>query len=241
MNKSCSILFGTHYKLSTPTSDFRIQFKDGSYVRNVDSIKYLGLWLDPELSFKPHIDYIIKRTYSTLNPIFRSANCLTEKVRNRIITQLILPIVDNADIIYQNTYDQYLKPLNTLFNSLCRFILKCPYRTPHCILFEKLNWLQPFNRRQYHWILFIYKCIYFDFLQYLRQLLIPATSSYSLRSTQCLSFTAPHIYKEVGRRAFQYKAPSEWNRLPTSIRSVTSFPIFKSSVFAYLKTPCSCL
>lgn len=40
--------------------DINIRFDDGSQLSNVSEYKYLGLWLDTELSFKPHIDCIIK-------------------------------------------------------------------------------------------------------------------------------------------------------------------------------------
>uniref|UniRef100_A0A8C5DKI8 MRG domain binding protein n=1 Tax=Gouania willdenowi TaxID=441366 RepID=A0A8C5DKI8_GOUWI len=48
-----------------------------------------------------------------------------------IISQLILPIIDYSDIIYQNTTATILQPLNITYNSLCRFILHCPFRTHH--------------------------------------------------------------------------------------------------------------
>ncbi len=43
----------------------------------VDSLKYLGFWIDPELAFKPHVDYIVNRTYGCLRLVYRSINCLT--------------------------------------------------------------------------------------------------------------------------------------------------------------------
>lgn len=56
-----------------------------SIVQKVDSVKYLGLWLDHELSFKTHLDYITKWTYATLSPLYRAANCFTQEVRKQII------------------------------------------------------------------------------------------------------------------------------------------------------------
>lgn len=234
------MLFGTNYKLRQ-SSNLYLTFCDGSVVNQVDSAKYLGLWFDTELNFKSHVDYVIKRTYATLNPLFRSANCFTQEVRKKVITQLVLPIIDYADTIYQNTYFTNLKPLNTLFNTLCRFILKCPFQTHHCLLYEKLNWLQPQQRRHYHWIQFIFKCIYFGCPQYLNQYLTQVTSRYSLRSTHCLTFTVPRPKKEIGRRAFRYKAPYDWNELPISIRTVTSLGSFKEALLSHLQSPCLCL
>jgi len=57
-----------------------------------DSFKYVSLWIDPELSFKPCIDYIINRT-CCLGLIYRLMNCLTFQVMKIIVSQLILPVL----------------------------------------------------------------------------------------------------------------------------------------------------
>ena len=181
-----------------------------------------------------------KKIHGLLKLLYRSKECFSLEVRKRIVTQLILPIYDYADIIYQNTSETNLRPLNVVYNSLCRFILSCPFKTHHCLMYESLNWLSPKSRRMLHWIQFIFKCNYFSFPPYLKQFLIPLTSQYSLRHTSNLFFLTPRITKEIGRRAFKYKAPSDWNKLPDSLRCITSFPMFKSYLFNYLQNPCSC-
>ena len=152
----------------------------------------------------------------------------------------MFPIIDYGDIIYQNTSESHLHPLNVVYNSICRFVLRCPYMIHHCVMYDTLNWLSPQARRHLHWLLFIFKCIYFNYPPYLRQLLEPYTSRYPLRHTQQPYFTIPRTSKEIGRRAFQFKAPSDWNNLPVSLRSVTSFNIFKASLLADLKPSCTC-
>ncbi len=48
--KSCSMVFSTCH-LRSHSADFHIYFSDGSPVDKVDTFKYLGLWIDPELTF----------------------------------------------------------------------------------------------------------------------------------------------------------------------------------------------
>lgn len=96
-------------------------------------------------------------------PLLRSSNCFTQEVRTKIISQLILPIIDSADVVYCVTFDSFLKPLNVLFRTLCRFILNGPYRTHHCDLCHHLSWVQPGGRRQCHWLQFIFKCVHLNF------------------------------------------------------------------------------
>lgn len=135
---------------------------------------------------------------------------------------------------------QTLHPINIIYNSLCRFILRCPYRTHHCFMYDSLNWLSPKARRNFHWLLFIYKCIHFDYPPYLKQYLTAYSSQYNLRHTDSIFFSVPRIHKELGRYAFQYKAPSDWNKRPISLRTISSFHLFKKSLFSHLQTHCSC-
>ncbi len=192
------------------------------------------------MSFKHHIDGIIKKSYGCLSSLYRSINCFLFQVRKRLISQLILPIIDYVDIIYQNTSDTSLKPLNILHNSLCRFVLRCPYRTHHCMLYKALDWLQPNSRRQYHWFQFLFKCIYFNCPSYLKQFLVPSSSTYSLRHMQYPHFLVHRFFTEVGQRSFQYKAPSDWNNLPSSLRSIASFRLFRTNLLSHLKITCLC-
>ena len=234
------MLFG-HSRSSANSTNLQIKFDDGSQLVKVDTFKYLGITLDPELSFKSHIDITLKKTYGSLCSLYPSINCFSFDVRKRIISQVLLPIIDYADIVYMNTTETILKPLNTLHNSLCRFVLRCPYRTHHCSLYSTLDWLQPKARRQFHWFQLLFKCVHLNSPPYLKQSLVPYTSPYPLRNTQHPYFTIPRrTFTESGRRSFHYKAPSDWNNLPPSLRSVTSPRHFKRSLYSHLKTTCSC-
>jgi len=53
---------------------------------------------------------------------------------------------------------------------------------------------------------------------YLKQYLIPFRSSHNFRHNNQIYFYTPQINKELGKYAFQYKAPYDWNKLPISIR-----------------------
>lgn len=154
--------------------------------------------------------------------------------------QLIFPILDYADVVYQNVLEANLKALNVAFNNICRFVLRCPFTTHHCVMYDSLKLLSSKARRQYHWYQVIFKCMYYNYPSYLKEYLIPYRPSYRLRHTDYLSFIVPNISKESGRRAFKFKAPSEWNSLPGSLRSVTSLCSFKISLFVYLQANCCC-
>lgn len=134
-NKSCSMLFGTRQGLGNSV-DLTISFNEGSPLEQVLNFKYLGVWLDPTLSFTQHSETITKKLSCNLAILYRHINCFTFQMRKRIVSQLLLPTLDYADIVYQTTFDTHLQPLNVVYNSLCRFILRCPYITHHCSMYK---------------------------------------------------------------------------------------------------------
>lgn len=239
-SKSYSMLFSTRSVRYNQCNSLSIKFSDRLLMEHVEKFKYLGLWLDSSLSFRPHIDSIVRKVNYNLRLLYRSINCFPPLIRLRLVTQLLFPIIDYADFVYMSTTESCLKPLNVVYNSLCRFVLRCPFLTHHCSMYQQLNFLSPKARRQLHWFQFIYKCIFFNYPLYLKQYLIPYRSTYGLRHHDHLFFSVPNISKEIGRRAFKFKAPFDWNSLPCSLRSISSFPLFKTALLAYLQSRDHC-
>lgn len=52
------------HNLNHPSAELVTHYSDGSPHIKVDTFKYIGLWIDSELSFRPHIDYIRNETNS---------------------------------------------------------------------------------------------------------------------------------------------------------------------------------
>lgn len=81
--KTCSMVFRTKHNFSH-SFKLIINFHDGASLKLCNVFKYLRPWLEPELTFKPHIDYICKIIYGLLSSLYRSINCFSFQVRKRI-------------------------------------------------------------------------------------------------------------------------------------------------------------
>ncbi len=59
------MVFGTKQMFQLKYNNIKIMCNDGTYLHRVDQIKYLGLWLDPELSFLLHnfVRFILEPVY----------------------------------------------------------------------------------------------------------------------------------------------------------------------------------
>ena len=238
--KSYTMVFGTRQSLKSKSNNLIIKCNDDTLLHRVDQIKYLGLWLDSELSFKLHIEHISRKINFGTSVLFRSRNCFTLNIRQKLASQLILPFFDYADVVYQTASKTNLLPLTTAYNNLCRFVLGCSYTTHHCSMYNSLSWPSLGTRRHIHWLQFIFKCIHLNYPYYLQQFLTLHSSIYNLRHLSQYYFVVPPVRKTVGRRAFKFKAPSDWNQLPANIRSISSFYVFKNAVSSCFELECSC-
>ena len=135
------MLFATRSASLNQGNNLSLKFLDDTPLKQVDEFKYLGLWLDSQLSFRCHINSVVKKINCNLRILYRSINCFTQLIRLRIVSQLIFPLLDYADVVYQNTSESNLKPLTVVFNNICRFVLRCPFITHHCVLYDSLNLL----------------------------------------------------------------------------------------------------
>ena len=59
-------------RISSNSSNFSILYLNGSPLERVYSLKYLGVILNSQLSWSPHIDYICYKTRKLLDFIFRN-------------------------------------------------------------------------------------------------------------------------------------------------------------------------
>ena len=239
-NKSVVMIFGSNSKLKSISDSCKISCNDGTILQNVDKVKYLGVWLDSTMTFKTHIDYVVRKVNCRINMLYRSRNCFTYSVRKKLAMQLIFPILDYCDVVYISASKSVLAPLTKVYNRICRFILQCPYLTHHCLMYQSLQFPSPQARRQLHWFQFIFKCIHFNYPPYLKQYFVQLTSNYQTRRSVHPYFSVPHIRNTTGRKAFMFRAPNDWNHLPTCIRSSPSLHCFNHALSSHLETTCSC-
>ena len=136
------MLYGTTYTILTIYLLIGLfTLLKGTILNSVVTFKYLSLWLDFELSFGPHLlnEFIKTRINISLKIMYVSINCFTFTITKHIVQQLLFPVIDYGDIIYQNTTETRLHSLDVVYNSICRFVLSCPYRTHHCVMYDTLK------------------------------------------------------------------------------------------------------
>ena len=102
-------------------------------------------------------------------------------------------------------------------------------------ILASLHWLPITFRSDFKLLLLTYKALHGLSPSYLKDLIIPYSLSRSLRSSGAGLLSLPKVKKKsAGQRAFAYRAPFLWNRLPLVIREADSVDLFKGKLKTHL-------
>ncbi len=72
---------------------------------------------------------------------------------------VFLSMLDDGDVNYRHAAASTLEPLNVIYHSALRFVTGDNYNTHHCVLCSKVGWPSLAERRNRHWLIFIFKAL----------------------------------------------------------------------------------
>lgn len=208
---------------------------EGNIIEVVHEYKYLGVLIDNSLTFKPHIEQLVKKLKLKLGFFFRNKLCFSFEVKKRLVTATFLSVLDHGDLFYMNASSSCLQMVDTVYHASLGFITNCRAMTHHCELFSRVGWPSLVTRRQGHWYTFIFKAMLGLLPPYICTLITQrSVDSYSLRSNDQLLLSVPFARTELGKKAFVHLAPFAWNMLQKDwkLTELLSLNTFKTKLKA---------
>ena len=118
VDKSCCILFGQDKQHQKENTKFIAKLGD-KLIPVVDHTKFLGLWIDKNLSWKEHYDKLILKLKSKLGLLKRGINFLTTECRRHLYFAQIHSNMTYGLVIWGNMLDK------TLLSKLTKLQNKC--------------------------------------------------------------------------------------------------------------------
>ena len=206
---------------------FRVKLKNLNCPRlrlnntNIDfghQYKYLGVILDPHLTFNKHLNNIIKITAHKINLLSKVRLYLTKDASLTIFKTMILPYFDYGDILFLNSSKKLLDKLDRLQIRALKLCLKSEDDMPENIMMRSTN-TAPLNKRRYaHLLNHMYKnCI--DLLD--------------IKDVNTRARAAP-VFKTIIPKCEKYKnsvlyiGAIKWNNLPVNLRNIETYDSFKN-------------
>ena len=169
----------------------------------------MPIWLDDKLSFKVHMDNLVRKL--KLNLFF----CFRNKASFPLMA--FLSVIDYGDLLYMHATSSILQRLDSVYHASMRFITNAKPLTHHCTLYQMVGWTSLHMRRKIHLYVFIYKSLLGQLPLYICSLVSFTTSSYHTGSARWMLLKVPRTFRVLGKTAFSSCAPEAWNSLQSML------------------------
>ena len=204
-----------------------------------DSAKNLGVVLDSTLSFRAHVDSIVKACNFHIRNLHMIKDFINRKNLVTLVHSLIISKVDYCNSLFLGLPNITLRKVQSILNRAARLIFNLPPRVPTTSSHIELHWLPVKARIEFKVCLITFKALKFERPSYIRGLLTFSSheSTLDLRSADDpYHLLEPRAIGERGfaNRSFSYIAPRLYNKLPVSVKQANSLDTFKSHLKAFL-------
>ena len=122
-----------------------------------NSIRYLVIYIDSNLNWKSHINYIAKKVKRSIGTLSKLRYYLNSKTLLDLYYALVYPVLTYCIIAWGNTNQTSLQPLFVLQKKAIRIITFSGFFEHASPLFKDLNVIKLFDEATVHIAVFVYK------------------------------------------------------------------------------------
>jgi hypothetical protein len=221
-NKTKFMMFHPRRNSSTENPDETLHIiVNGEKIENVTSFKYLGVWLDPKLSWNDHFDIVSKKVSVRSNLINRNKKYFQFEDLKSIYDSLVLSVVNYCLPIWGNICKTKINKLDKKIIFMASSVLYNTTfkRKDNWNVLEKLNWLSVNERREIFTCEFIFKHV-------VKCSSLTATLEIDYKKPPDIrqrrnpeNFIQPEYRTTWARSSFLYQSIKIWNQIPNEIQS----------------------
>ena len=163
------ILFGSRQQLRKCTT--KSLSANGEDILCSNCIKYLGTWMDQELSFRQHIVNKCRVAMLNIQQIKLIRNILNEDTTHTLVLGLIMSHLDHCNAIFYGLPEVDLKRLQRVQNVAAKLALNKSHRDSVTECMFHLHWLPIKSRIDYKILILTHKCVHGEAPKYLTDLI----------------------------------------------------------------------
>ena len=196
----------------------------------VDELKILGLTIDKNLSWKPHINNICSKVSCLIGLMWRIRNYMSYKMKLLFHNAFILSRIDYCLCIWEGASHVYLEKLHKIQKHAARIILNLNIMEMESHkMFNSLEWMNIYERINYKRCIYMYKIYYNHMPLYITdKFIVKSSKNYCLRSsTDDFNFIAKKPRMDLYKKSLMYSGVILWNNLSVSVKQLESLPQFK--------------
>ena len=198
------------------------------------SARNLGVVFDQNFNFRKHISAVCSSCLYHIRDLRRIRRHLNLDSAKSLASALVTSKLDYCNSVLYGAAVCDLERLQRVQDTLARVVTRSRPFAHASPLLQSLHWLPIKHRINFKISLLTFKTLQTGQPAYLNSLLSKASPSRTLRSNQGPLLVVPRVKTVTGSRAFCSCAPSLWNNLPLSLRTIDSVPRFKKHLKTHL-------
>ena len=200
-------------------------------IKHEKYIKYLGILLDSNLSWKYHISHLAKKIKRCVGIISKIRYFVGTEILQQLYYTLIYPYLTYALTVWGNTYASNLSVLTLLQKKVVRIITFSSFKSHTSPLFKHLNILKFPDLIYYQNALFMFDfhtgnlpTIFDNFFKNVAEV-----HNYNTRSSAKQLLYLPKVRTNYGKFNIRYRGSVIWNSIDNEIKSLKRYK-FKASL-----------
>jgi hypothetical protein len=205
---------------------------DQDAVQISNSLKYLGVLFDSDLSMDKHISAKCQAASINIRNIASIRRFINLDTAKLLASSLVLTHLDYSNSVLSGLPKKSITQLQRTQNWAAKVVLHRDKYSSSSDALLTLHWLPIKERIDFKVLCLVYKCLNNMAPQYLSSLIkIKTFSRVTRASTQGIILEVPMVRKATfAARAFSVYGPTLWNSIPSSIHHSPSFPVFKKRI-----------
>ena len=202
-------------------------------IEKVDQIKYLGVMLDPQLTFSHQVNYMCKKIGKKIGFFRRIAANLTQWSKLLIYNTIIYPHFTYCASLLIACNNQEIGRVQLLQNKAMRIVLNCNSYTSVKLMLSTLNWLSVEQSIKKANLVLVYKIINGKVPTYLQMLKKRRDiHNYNIRSKN--NYDIELVKKSFLQGSLFHEGLRLFNAMPNDIKEAPNVNVFVKKVCKYL-------
>ena len=210
-----------------------IKFGD-NFLSQCESTKFLGIYIDDHLTFKEHIDHILKKVNKAVGILFKLNYFFPQNILVSLYNTLILPYFNYGIISWHNSSQYALNRLVTCQKKAVRAICSLEYNAHTNDHFKELKLLKLSDIYKLNLcsIMFSYITDPNNYPISNRFIRNSHLHSYNTRNRE--DFVIPRYSRATSQSCFLYQSTVEWNNVPSVIKDCRNVKAFRKKFKTYI-------
>ena len=226
----------THYMLfsnSLKVPPSQVTINDTNLIQ-VDNTKFLGLYIDKDLTWKTHINYLCKILSRNTGVLNRLKDYFPTHILQSLYQTLISPHLNYGILAWGNSSKSLLDSLLRIQKRAIRIINKVGFRSHTNDLFVQNKLLKISELFDYNLGVFMYNLSAGQLPETFFHIFRRNSLVHNYPTRQSAAYHLPRTRTVFAKKTIMFTGPRYWNELPTEITSCVSIHSFKRKFKQYL-------